>query len=200
MLIIDETVLNTANGAGEGANVAQAEVYNEMVVSDEEPAEEAGNTAAATEDIPQLKRGVFGCGNGADVECNHGGVTTFSDYFFDDPTYKIDFEESLDEVTDRAGEGTFDAILQEYSRDDERYLQLGHDLLRPGGKLYVIVRNKNYGGDWLYHYAVKGENVFGTGNLEFTKGLDNIKQVGGDFGVANYGDMFEYLLTFTKPG
>ena len=183
------------------ANAAQDEVYDNMVASGEEPAEEAGNTAAATEYIPKPKLGVFGCGNHLDIDCNHSEVTTFSKYFFTYPTYNVDFDEplSLGEITGRAGEGDFDEIFQEYSRD-EQYLQLGFDLLKPGGKLYVIVRNHNDGAEWLYNYALKGEDVFGEDNVQFTKGLDNIKQVGGNFGVANYGDVHEYLLTFQKPG
>ncbi|MCY4330025.1 MAG: hypothetical protein OXC48_08115, partial [Endozoicomonadaceae bacterium] len=189
------------NGAGEGANIAAANVQNEMVASTEEPAAEASNTAATVEDIPKPKLGVFGCGNIYPEFCDHGGVTTFSEEAIQGANYTIDSDESLDDAIGQAGAGTFDEILQEYSRSEE-YLQLGHDLLRPGGRMYVIVRNEDNAHWWLTHYAMTGEETFGGAeNMGFIRGLDNIQRIAGKFGVKNLdGNTHEWMLVFKKPG
>ncbi len=178
-----------------------AYVVGKLELEDEE------NTAATVENIPQLKRGIFGCGNSADIDCNHEQLTTFSTRYMDQANYTLYFDESVDQVINNEGEGTFNEILQEYVRD-ERYLQLGYDLLKPGGKMYVIVRNRNYGGNWLINYFNKGkslfrgvEDLFGeVENARLTEGLENIKQVANSFGVADYDDTHEWMITFQKPG
>ncbi len=200
---IDGTMLNTANSADEGANATIAAVHDGMVASNEEPAAEEGNTAAVVEDIPEPKKGVFGCGNYCTDFCDHTHVTTFSEIGLDAANYTVDFNDFSD-ITVQEGANTFDQILQEYSRN-ENYLQLGYDLLKPGGQLHVIIRQ--VGDDdlarWMLDYSLKGEGVFGEQDEEtmFTKGLDNIKRVVSDFGIKKLDqDTYEWMVTFQKPG
>ncbi|MCY4178381.1 MAG: hypothetical protein OXD32_07825, partial [Endozoicomonadaceae bacterium] len=200
---IDGTMLNTANSADEGANATIAAVHDGMVASSEEPAAEAGNTAAVVEDIPEPKKGVFGCGNYCTDFCDHTHVTTFSEIGLDAANYTVDFNDFSD-ITVQEGANTFDQILQEYSRN-ENYLQLGYDLLKPGGQLHVIIRQVGDDdlGKWMVDYSLKGEGVFGEQDEEtmFTKGLDNIKRVVSDFGIKKLDqDTYEWMVTFQKPG
>ncbi len=137
----------------------------------------AGNAGAAIEDIP-ARRGIFGCGRASFMPCRHLEMTTFSQYRSLNPDQLIFLDAPVEDITNIVGEGVYDEILQEYEAED--YLRVAYALLKPGGRLYVMV---SVGPDvgWMMSYSQQGENIFGDGSVDFIHGMEQVESVAERF-------------------
>ncbi|MCY4329869.1 MAG: hypothetical protein OXC48_07320, partial [Endozoicomonadaceae bacterium] len=187
-----------ANGTSATESFASVYEHKEMVASDESAA--VSNTGPVVENIPKFTKAVFGCGDNGELGCNHDDVYTFSALEHDEPKSMLYPGESVESVTNRVGGNSFDEIFQEYVRND--YLQLGYALLRPGGRMYVIVTDMDNGGPrWLLNYGEQAGKVFGDDNVDVVEGLDDIKKIADNFGVRVSDEYTcEVMLVFKKAG
>ncbi len=178
-------------GGGNGA--ADTEVEDE----DDEEMGAAGNAGARVEDIPEVRRGVLGCGRLRGFPCNHSSVTTFSHNDYMEANYLVFLDAPTEHITNITGESVYDELLQEYTLGN--YLRLAYALLKPGGKLYVMVSSNEDDYDFMTSYMQQGNSIFGSGYAGFVSDPEQTGNIISRFGTARLNSSsYNNLLVFQK--
>ena len=152
--------------------------------------------SAAIDDIPAVRRGILGGGTSGVAPSRYPTVTTFSHYHLIETDVQLFLNAPIEDVTNIVDEGVYDELLQEYA--SEYYLRLGHTLLRPGGRLYVMMTS-DAGDNWASTYADSGAAIFGRDNTGFIFGIEQIRNVIGNFGNAELNPgIHNVMLVFQK--